>query len=71
MAKTTKTDPVSVSTNATYPVTIDEFCRDLSKSDGRPEMVYAFSKDEMRNGRIKDMPENYSARYAAFCGRKV
>lgn len=53
----------------TFPVTVDEFCSDLSRSDKRPELIYAFSKDEISNGRHRDMAENYSARFADFANR--
>lgn len=53
----------------TFPVTVEEFCTDLSTKDKRPELIYAFSKDEIANGRLRDMAENFQSRYVDFGNR--
>jgi hypothetical protein len=53
-----------------FPLTVGEFCSQLSSSDKRPEMIYAFSKDEERQGHIRDFATNFQSRYVSFCGRK-
>ncbi|HCE08545.1 MAG TPA: hypothetical protein DEQ40_08085 [Oxalobacteraceae bacterium] len=52
-----------------FPQTVHDFCVELSDKDKRPEMIYAFSKDEERNGRVRDLAVNFQSRYATFCGR--
>lgn len=69
MAKTTDDTTPAPVTPKTFPLTIEEFCTELSKTDKRPEMIYAFSKDEMRNGRVRDTAENFQSRYVAFGAR--
>lgn len=56
---------------ALYALSLEEFCTELSSRDRRPEMVYAFSQDEKRNGRLRDMPDAYQDRFRAFVGREV
>jgi hypothetical protein len=53
----------------TFPVLVDEFCTDLSAHDRRPELIYAFSKDEKRKGHLRDTAANFQARFAAFASR--
>jgi len=55
----------------TFPQTIDEFCSELSASDKRVEMIYAFSRDEKKHGRVKDMADNYRSRFEAFATKPV
>lgn len=52
-------------------VTVDEFCAGLSATDRRPELIYAFSKTEKAAGHIKDDPENFKSRFAAFASKPV
>lgn len=54
-----------------YPVTIDEFCRRLSRSDRRVELIGAFHADEKRHARVKDMEANYRSRFDIFAKRPV
>lgn len=54
-----------------FPLSVHEFCAELSAKDKRPEMIYAFSKDEERNGRQRDLAASYQTRFEAFCGRPL
>ncbi|MDP3327202.1 hypothetical protein [Parvibaculum sp.] len=69
------TAPATVETPAsapeTFPKTVDEFCAELSVSEKRVELIYAFSQDEKNNGRVKDMAENYRSRFEAFATKPV
>lgn len=49
-----------------FDQTIEEFCSNLSRSDGRVEMISAFCGSERREGRFKDSAEAYTARYEQF-----
>lgn len=63
-------DPATEAAPASFPLTLDEFCAELSKTDKRPELIYAFSKDEQRQGRNRDTADNFRARFVAF-GKRV
>jgi len=62
--------PTTVAAPTVFPMTVHEYCAQLSSADKRPEMIYAFSKDEERLGHISDLAANFQSRYLAFCGRK-
>jgi len=53
----------------TFPLLVDEFCQQLSGTDRRPELIYAFACDEKRGGTIKDTADNFRRRYEAFARR--
>ncbi|HET8550857.1 MAG TPA: hypothetical protein VFM97_00085 [Gammaproteobacteria bacterium] len=60
-------EPVSAPKAANrFPVTLDEFCRQLSERDRRVELIGAFHSIESRNGPQKDTAENFRARYEKF-----
>lgn len=61
--------PVQEPNPQTFDLTVDEFCTRLSATDRRPELIYAFSKDEKRAGRVKDSEANFTARFGAFAKR--
>lgn len=50
-----------------FPMTLDEFCTQLSSVDRRVELIGAFHNTEKRAGKLKDLEQAYSARYKAFC----
>lgn len=54
-----------------YPVTLDEFCRRLSTSDRRVEMIGAFEHVEKSAGRTKDTESAYRGRYEEFINQPV
>ena len=72
MADTENEDqPAPAPAPTTFEQTVDEFCANLSKTDKRPELIYAFAKSEKREGRVKDFATNFSSRYAAFAAKPV
>lgn len=65
-------DPTPVeSPPETFDLTLEEFCRRLSATDTRVEMVAGFYADETAAGRVKDSSEAFDTRYAAFQSRPV
>lgn len=61
--------PVQVEAPQAFDLTVDEFCARLSATDRRPELIYAFSRDELRAGRVKDSTANFTSRFASFANR--
>lgn len=51
---------------AAFPQSIEEFCSHLSLTDARVELIGAFHAVEKRAGRVKDLAEQYLARFEAF-----
>ena len=54
-----------------FPMTVEEFCAQLSSTEKRVEMIGAFHSDEKRHGRIKDTRTAYLKRFDEFCKRPV
>lgn len=54
-----------------FPVSLDNFCSDLSQSDRRVELIGGFHYSERAAGRTKDTPSAFRARYVAFTTRAV
>jgi hypothetical protein len=48
------------------PLSLNEFCIRLSKTEKRVELIGAFEHSERVAGRVKDTTENYAARYDQF-----
>lgn len=44
-------------------VPLDEFCQDVSRGDGRVELIAVFRHRELSAGRHHDTPDAYMARY--------
>lgn len=70
MAKADAKDAIDVASDA-EPVTLDEFCMRLSKSDKRVELIGAFHFVENKAGRLKDAEHKYQARFEAFVNKPV
>lgn len=49
-----------------FPLTLDEFCLQLSNTDKRVESIGAFHATEKASGRVKDTAPAYSERFNAF-----
>lgn len=49
-----------------FPLTLDEFCTQLSQSDKRVELIGGFHHVERKNGRVRDTEAAYRARFDAF-----
>lgn len=47
-------------------ITLDQFCRDISTTDRRVELLSAFHYTEKRAGRTVDTSDAYKVRYADF-----
>lgn len=54
---------------AEFPVSLDNFCADLSKSDKRVELIGGFHFTERAAGRLRDVASAYSARFQSFVTR--
>ena len=50
-------------------VTLDDFCRGLSKRDNRVELIAMFHHTEIAAGLLNDTPENFQQRYVAVATR--
>lgn len=69
-AKTTKTEDVAAAAEPTeFPLTIDEFCAQLSSTDRRVELIGGFHAEERAAERFKDLASAYAARFTTFVGR--
>lgn len=64
-------DTDSLPEDSEQELTVDEFCRRLSISDRRVELLGAFHFDEKRNGRVKDTETNFRARFDEFVNKPV
>lgn len=49
-----------------FPLSLDEFCKRLSATDRRVELIGAFHHVELKDGRTRDTDGNYRARFLAF-----
>lgn len=49
-----------------FPLTLDEFCTQLSSKDKRVALIGGFHHTEKANGTIKDTVAAFTARYEAF-----
>jgi len=63
--------PVPAPGPQVFPQTVDEFCAELSATDRRPELIYAFACDEKRAGRVNDLAFNFLSRLTVFANRPV
>lgn len=52
-------------------VTLNNFCRELSLTDKRVELIAAFHFDEKRAGTIMDTSSAYTERFVAFADKPV
>lgn len=49
-----------------FPLSLDEFCQRLSKTDRRVEMIGAFYSVEKAAGRTKGLTREFTSRFEAF-----
>lgn len=49
-----------------FPLTLDEFCSQQSKSDKRVALIGGFYASEKAGGRVKDTAAAFQARYEKF-----
>lgn len=49
-----------------FPLSVEEWCTQLSATDRRPELIGAFASVETRAGRGRALPSAYAKRYAEF-----
>lgn len=59
----------ATSEEAEFPLTLDEFCTRLSRTDRRVELIGGFEHSERVAGRVKDVESAYAKRYAEFCNK--
>jgi hypothetical protein len=65
MAKKTVT-PAYTDPGNGFPLSIDEFCAQISLTDKRVEMIAAFNKAQKRAGNRKNYANFYAMQFAAF-----
>lgn len=53
------------------PVTLEEFCMRLSKTDKRVELISGFHYTEVSAGRTKDAESAFKSRFDAFATKPV
>ncbi len=54
-----------------FPVTLDNFCAELSQGDRRVELIGGFHYTERAAGRNKDLASAYRHRYDTFTTRAL
>lgn len=54
-----------------FPLSLDEFCTQLSQTDKRVEAIGAFHTTEKTAGRVKDLASAYTARFSAFLNQPL
>lgn len=54
-----------------FPLSLDEFCSQLSVTDKRVESIGAFHSIEKAAGRVKDTFPAYSGRFTAFLAQPM
>lgn len=54
-----------------FPLSLDEFCSQISITDKRVEAIGAFHATEKAAGRVKDTFPAYSGRYTAFLAKPM
>ncbi len=67
MSKTAPAEPVDTS----VPLTLDEFCVRLSKSDKRVELIGGFHADAKKRGQHKDFDVGFLRAFEAYASRPV
>lgn len=55
----------------TASIPLDDFCKGLSVTDRRVELIAGFHSDELRAGRLHDVESAYRERLEAFAVRPV
>jgi len=71
MAKNENPETSAAVDPAEQKLTLDEFCRRLSASDKRVELIGAFHFVETQAKRFKDAESSYRARFSAFVNKPV
>ena len=51
------------------PLSLQEFCKRLSTTEPRVELISGFEADERIAGRLKDTEQEFAKRYQAFINR--
>lgn len=54
-----------------FPLSLDEFCAQLSQTDKRVESIGAFHTTEKAAGRVKDLASAYAARFSDFLNKPM
>lgn len=58
--------PAETPAEKQFPLTLDEFCTQLSQSDKRVELIGGFHHVERKHGRVRDTESAFRARFEAF-----
>jgi len=66
-----KVIPAKGGTDSEFPLSLDEFCAQLSSTDSRVEMIGAFHATERAAGRVKDLASKFTERFTAFVNTPV
>jgi len=54
-----------------FPLTLDEFCAQMSAVDDRVELIGGFHASELASGNVKDTSKNYKLRFSVFSNKEV
>lgn len=60
---------VEQTVDSAEPLSLQEFCKRLSTSEPRVELISGFEADERIAGSLKDTEQNFAKRYKAFINR--
>lgn len=63
--------PATPAKSGEFPVTLDNFCVELSQTDKRVELIGGFHYTERLAGRYRDVASAYRLRFQAFTTRAV
>lgn len=66
MGKNAPQEALQASATQESKIPLDEFCRRLSETVNRPELIGGFEFTERRASRLKDTESAYRARFDAF-----
>ena len=73
MAKTDAATTTKVVEAYIPEMTLDEFCTRMSsrKVDGRIALIHGFAHTERKAGHVKDLEENWKARFKTYANQPV
>lgn len=58
---------IEAAPEAAIETTIDDFCRDLSRTDRRVELIAGFHHEQCARDHHKDTADAFAARFKSFC----
>ena len=64
-------DTTTAAPDTGEPLTLDEFCMRLSKTDSRVELIGGFFADAKKRGQVKDVDTSFLRAFDAYAARPV